>query len=60
MEDKTKIRVELSKAFIGYTLAEDVYKEKEIKLIAKDNLLSESLYKSLKAHEIRNIYVYKK
>lgn len=54
------MRVRLEKTYIGYTLAEDVRKEKEIKLISKDRLLTESLYNSLKAHKIKNIYVYEK
>lgn len=53
-----KLRVELGRMYIGHTLAEDVFKEKEMKLIAKDTLLSEQLYESLKKHEIRHIYVY--
>lgn len=54
------LRVELLKAYIGYTLAEDVYKEKKMKLISKNTVLSERLYQSLKRHGIRHIYVYKK
>lgn len=53
-----KIRVELSKRYISYTLAEDVFKEREIKLIGKGKVLNESLYQSLKKHGIRHIYVY--
>lgn len=55
-----KLRVELRKTYIGYTLAEDVYKEKETKLIGKDTLLTERIYESLKRHEIRYVYVYQK
>ena len=55
-----KLRVELEKTYIGHTLAEDVFKEKEMKLIAKDKLLTERLYESLKRHNIRHIYVYAK
>lgn len=53
-----KLRVELEKGYIGRMLAEDVYKEKEMMLIGKDNLLSERLFDSLKKHGIRHIYVY--
>ena len=55
-----KKRVELEKSYIGFTLAEDVNKEKELKLIGKVTLLTERLYESLKRHEIRHVYVYEK
>lgn len=58
MTEQRKMRIELSKPCIGLTLAEDVLKEKEIKLIRKGTLLTERLYDSLKKHEIKYIYVY--
>jgi hypothetical protein len=55
-----KIRVPLEKMYIGCTLAEDVYKDKEVKLIRKGNVLTESLFTALKRHGIKHVYIYEK
>jgi hypothetical protein len=60
VEEQKKLRVELDKGVIGLTLAEDVLKEKEMKLLAKGMVITERLFDSLKRHEIKHVYVYEK
>jgi hypothetical protein len=60
MTEPKKLRVPLEKMYIGFTLAEDVYKDKEVKLISKGNVLTESLLTALKRHGIKHVYIYEK
>ncbi|PLS19497.1 hypothetical protein CVD28_03515 [Bacillus sp. M6-12] len=60
MSEQKKLRVELDKSHVGYTVAENIYKEKEIKLLSEGMVLTERFYELLKVHEIKNIYVYEK
>lgn len=53
-----KERVELGNRYIGYTLARDVFKDRDMLLLSEGYTLTESYIDRLKQNGVIHVYVY--
>ncbi|WCK57547.1 hypothetical protein PP175_26135 (plasmid) [Aneurinibacillus sp. Ricciae_BoGa-3] len=57
MQENNKLRVPVHKQYVNSILAEDVYKDKELKLLSKGEVLTERRILALQKHNINFMYI---
>ncbi|MFF2532179.1 hypothetical protein ACFVS2_25050 [Brevibacillus sp. NPDC058079] len=53
-----KDRVELRNCYLGYTVAKDVYKDRDMLLLSAGHVLTEAYIEKLRLNGVKYIYVY--